>query len=74
MKDGPAARAGLRERDLIVSMGGVGMASVDELQRLLGRWSPGEELAVIVLRNGGRRHELAVVPIDDESARDAGAR
>jgi S1-C subfamily serine protease len=67
VENGPAARAGLRERDIIVAMGGAGMSSVDELQRLLGRWTPGETLAVTVLRNGGHRHEVEVVPIDDQA-------
>jgi S1-C subfamily serine protease len=65
LENGPAARAGLRERDIIVAMGGAGMSSVDELQRLLGRWTPGKALAVTVLRNGGHRHDVEVVPIDD---------
>jgi S1-C subfamily serine protease len=70
LESGPAARAGLRERDIIVSMGGAGLSSVDELQRLLARWTPGEPLGVTVLRNGGHRHDFDVVPIDDgESSR-----
>lgn len=65
--DGPAAKAGLRERDIIVSIAGVGISSIDELQRLLGRWTPGSALKVTVLRHGGHRHEIDVVPIDDEA-------
>jgi S1-C subfamily serine protease len=62
---GPAQRAGLRERDWIVAMAGGGISSVDDLQRLLGRWTPGEPIAVTVLRNGGHRHEIEVIPAED---------
>jgi S1-C subfamily serine protease len=62
---GPAQRAGLRARDLIVAMAGAGISSVDDLQRLLGRWTPGASLAVTVLRNGGHRYEIDVVPAED---------
>jgi S1-C subfamily serine protease len=61
----PAQRAGLREKDLIVEMAGAGVSSVDDLQRLLGRWTPGEPMRVTVLRNGGHRHEVEVVPAGD---------
>jgi S1-C subfamily serine protease len=62
---GPAQRAGLRERDVIVAMGDTGISSVDDLQRLLSRWTPGTPLTVTVLRNGGHRHEIDVIPAED---------
>ena len=64
-RQGPAERAGLRQHDIIVAMGGSGMSSVDDLQRLLGHWTPGDPLAVTVLRHGGHRHEFQVVPAED---------
>jgi S1-C subfamily serine protease len=63
--DGPARHGGLREHDLIVAMAGQAVATVDDLQRILGRWTPGDPLTLTVLRNGGHRHELTVVPSED---------
>lgn len=64
-ENGPAHRAGLRTHDLIVTMDGRGVATVDDLQRTLAKWTPGESLAITVLRNGGHRHDLVVVPSED---------
>jgi S1-C subfamily serine protease len=55
----------LRAHDWIVALSGVGVATVDDLQRILAKWTPGEPLAVTVLRNGGHRHELVVIPSED---------
>ena len=62
---GPAERAGVREHDLIVSIDGAGVSSVDDLQRILSRATPGTPLVATVLRNGGHRHDLTVVPAGD---------
>jgi S1-C subfamily serine protease len=59
---GPAQRGGLRAHDLIVTLAGHAVATVDDLQRILAKWAPGEAMAVTVLRNGGHRHDLVVVP------------
>lgn len=64
-ENGPAERAGLRERDVILSMGGRGVSSVDDLQRLLVRTVVGKPLKIIVLRHGGHRHEFEVTPVAD---------
>jgi S1-C subfamily serine protease len=64
-EDGPARRGGVREHDLIVTMAGHAVTTVDDLQRILAKWAPGEPLAITVLRNGGHRHELTVVPSED---------
>ncbi len=63
--NGPAHRAGLRPHDWIVTLAGHGVATVDDLQRVLAKWTPGEPLAVTVLRNGGHRHDLVIVPSED---------
>ena len=64
-ENGPAHRGGLRPHDLIVTLGGQSVASVDDLQRILAKCTPGDPLAVTVLRNGGHRHDLVVVPSED---------
>lgn len=65
MADGPAQRAGVRERDVIVSMDGHGIATIDDLQRGLARVTPGNRVKLTVIRNGGHRHHLEVIPIQD---------
>ncbi|MDH4036468.1 MAG: trypsin-like peptidase domain-containing protein [Candidatus Krumholzibacteria bacterium] len=62
---GPAERAGVRADDLIVAIDGAGMSTVDDLQRILSRATPGTPLVLTVLRNGGHRHDLDVTPVED---------
>jgi len=63
----PAAKAGLREGDLIVSFGNQSIAGVDDLHRYLTDEQIGEPTAVVVLR-GTERRMLTIVPA--ESQRD----
>jgi S1-C subfamily serine protease len=49
---GPAARAGLRDGDLVIRIGARAVASVDELHRLLREIVPGAPIAVGVVRRG----------------------
>jgi len=65
LPDGPAHKAGVRERDVIVSMDGLGIASIDDLQRMLTRASAGKPMAVTVIRHGGHRHQIDVIPAQD---------
>lgn len=62
--NGPAHRAGLRERDVIVAMDGRGISSIDDLQRGLTRTAADRPLKVTVLRHG-HRHEIDLVPVRD---------
>lgn len=69
-KDGPAAKAGLRggkgrERfqavpyrvggDVIIRLGGRPVAGPDELSQALQRFAPGDEIPIVVVRDGRRR-------------------
>ena len=56
----PAHRAGLFERDLIVSVNGEGIGSVDDIHRLLVGKGAGSLVTLTVLR-GGKRREIAVI-------------
>jgi len=58
--NGPAWRAGLRERDLIVKVNGKSVASVDDIHRLLTGESAGAAFDLTILR-GGQRRELRVI-------------
>ncbi|HKW14933.1 MAG TPA: trypsin-like peptidase domain-containing protein [Candidatus Krumholzibacteria bacterium] len=65
MANGPAQLAGLRERDVIVSMDGQGIASIDDLQRILARTVAGKPVTITVIRHGGHRHVIEVTPVQD---------
>jgi S1-C subfamily serine protease len=65
MANGPAQQAGVRERDVIVSMDGQGISSIDDLQRILTRAVAGKALRVTVIRHGGHRHQIDVIPVPD---------
>lgn len=51
---GPAARAGLREGDLVVAFAGAPVAGIDELHRLMRDWPLGGATELSVLRRGQR--------------------
>jgi S1-C subfamily serine protease len=61
--DGPAARAGLESRDIIVQIGDTDVVSVDDLQRMLTDELIGQSTPVVVLRDGALR-TLVVVPAE----------
>jgi len=58
--DGPAARAGLRPRDVVVGIGGQPVSSVDDLHRFLDE-HPAGTFTVQAIRDG-KPVELAVQP------------
>jgi len=60
-RDGPAARAGLEQGDIIVEFAGQPVAGFDDLHRLLTEEKLGESVPVTVLRRG-QRLTLAIQP------------
>jgi S1-C subfamily serine protease len=62
-EDGPAQVAGLWIEDMIVAVGGKGVASVDDLQRTLTQLPVGLPTQVVVLREG-RLLERTTVPAE----------
>jgi S1-C subfamily serine protease len=59
----PAAKAGLREGDVIVAYAGTAVAAVDDLQRVLTDEQVGVPAPLTILRDWQRR-ELTVTPVD----------
>jgi S1-C subfamily serine protease len=60
--NGPAARAGLRDGDMIVAFDGKAIAGMDDLHKLLTEEQAGHQVPVVVLR-GAERHTFAVTPV-----------
>ncbi|HSU87483.1 MAG TPA: PDZ domain-containing protein, partial [Terriglobia bacterium] len=60
--DSPAARAGLREGDLIVAFNDQAIAHVDALHRALTDYDPGLRANLTVLR-GTEKIVLSIVPL-----------
>src|SRR5215510_7940524 len=63
----PAQRAGVRERDIIVSFGGNAVGAVDDLHRWLVDEGIGVQLPVTVIR-ASERLDLTIVPIEQPIA------
>lgn len=59
MKDGPADKAGIKRRDVIVEFDGVAVDRMNQLPRLVAARAPGSEVKVVLLRDG-KRKELQV--------------
>ncbi len=52
---GAAADAGMKTGDIIVKVGNINVDNVPQLQEQVGKFRPGDEVAVTVLRNGQER-------------------
>ena len=59
----PAGLAGIRNNDLIVSVNGRGITSVDDLHSFLAEWPIGESVTITVVR-GKNKEDLTVVPME----------
>ena len=54
-EDTPAADAGLEPGDVVVGFGGVEIVDVPQFRRVVAGFEPGEEIEIVVLRDGSRR-------------------
>jgi S1-C subfamily serine protease len=59
MDEGAAADAGIKEGDVIIAVGGESIRNVPELQEQVGRYRPGDEVTISVLREG----EMKQIPL-----------
>ncbi len=81
-RDGAAQKAGLKSRDVIISINNVPVNSVPQLQELIAQKRPGDNVEVKVLRKGevislnaslksarGDDHEIAMEPLQPSSGK-----
>jgi S1-C subfamily serine protease len=61
-KGSPADSAGLKEGDVIITLGDQTIAAVDDVHRLLTKETIGSKLAVVLLRDWTQRLEASVAP------------
>ena len=59
----PAAQAGLKAGDVIVSIGGKDVANVDEFTRILHASKIGQPLEIVIYR-GSTKSTVQVIPIE----------
>jgi S1-C subfamily serine protease len=63
-KASPAHGAGLKEGDIIISLGGGPITSVDDIHRRLTREAIGKNLEIVLLRDWTKRLKMTVVPAE----------
>jgi serine protease Do len=71
MPDSPAALAGLRDGDLVLSLGEQPVKDVKDLSRMVARIEPGARVAVVVERGGARKSlalEVGAMPGEETAA------
>jgi S1-C subfamily serine protease len=59
--DGPAEKAGIKKGDVIVLMDRRQVDNVDELLRLVKKKDPGDEVTIVVLRDGAKKKVVATL-------------
>jgi serine protease Do len=54
-ENSPAAKAGLKEDDVILEVNGKGIEGLDQFQTLIGEMSPGAKVSLTIWRNGAKQ-------------------
>ena len=67
--DSPAQRAGIREGDVIIALGGKPVAGIDDLHRLLTEIPAGGHIDLVILRRA-EKLTVGVVPVESGETRN----
>jgi serine protease Do len=59
--DGPSAKAGIKENDVVLEYNGQAVQGTEQFQRLVRETPPGRQVKVLVWRNGGTQTLTALV-------------
>lgn len=52
VKDGPAAKAGLKDKDIVTAVNGVAVGKTGTLSDLIGEYAPGDVVQLTIIREG----------------------
>ncbi len=55
VEDGPAATAGMKKNDVILSIDGTDVEGIDDVRTIVSKHKPGEEVEIVVLRKGKKK-------------------
>jgi serine protease Do/serine protease DegQ len=72
MPDSPAAKAGIKERDVITRVNGKSIDDFSELANAIGLKSPGEKVKITLIRNGEEREVQATLANAEDMATTRG--
>lgn len=61
IEDGPSAKAGIKESDVVLEYNGQAVQGTEQFQRLVRETPPGRQVKVLVWRNGGTQTLTALV-------------
>ena len=70
VEKGPAAKAGIREGDIITELDGRTISGMTQLQQTLEYYAAGEKVDVVVQRSGGKGYEEKTVTVTLGSAKE----
>nr|WP_294465306.1 PDZ domain-containing protein [uncultured Sellimonas sp.] len=70
VKDGPADKAGIKEKDIITELDGRSVANMEQLQDTLQYYAAGEKVDVVLQRANNGKYEAQTVTVTLGSAQE----